>query len=541
MKKKRRFPEIYDELFYNFFAPHIREIHLKGGRGGGKSHVVAYLVALFCLVRFSMGLDTVCVITRKDKSNNRGSTDAEIEAALIDIEPSLRGMVSPRGVDGHISHQANGVSFKIHFRGLQRCRKEGIKSMKGIHLIWFEEAQEYEYEALDSAINTVIRYDKCKIITSHNPQYPEDGVETYHEGCRIVRKKAKLAYRKWLKRVGTTCDKCKLNIEAEEAYCLATPSGRVNLDWYREDYSKPDTNYCEACHPPEKPSSYELIVNYNDINHFVTALSALSKRAEECKERDILEYNHTWLGHFKPDNKSSVYGSYITKAVNEGRTNVDTSMITGETIIVADLGSAGQSADPFIFWFFKYDKSQGKIYAIDFYQAQSRSYEDHEQHLLAKGYTHRNCKIYLPWDAGSSNRTNNTTWESAFRDGGWSVEIIGMKLGIPKDVKRSVAYHRVITACDIFPRMYFSKNFNVCAALSDLRMYKTEYDEQKKMTKYVHDIYSHCADAFGYAAVAFKFLIKIEKKSRRVSKIAKTNGAIKVGNVIGIGSKRFKL
>ena len=127
-----------------FDDPHIHNI-LEGGRGGGKSMTFAGLIAL---VMDRTPLNVLC--TREIQKSLRDSSYAELESAIhkyckpgrFAFKPSQNEIVSSSG-------------GRAVFTGLREHTIDSVKSLKGFHWAWIEEAQSVSARSLSVLIPTL--------------------------------------------------------------------------------------------------------------------------------------------------------------------------------------------------------------------------------------------------------------------------------------------------------------------------------------------------------------------------------------------------
>ena len=123
---------------------------------------------------------------------------------------------------------------------------------------------------------------------------------------------------------------------------------------------------------------------------------------------------------------------------------------------------------------------------------------EHISWLHSKGYTPEKADIYLPHDGATNDRVYDVSFESSFRDAGYTVEVI------PNQGK-GAARKRIESARRLFPSIWFDADTTV-AGREALGWYheKKSDDEREIGLGPEHDWSSHGADAFGLMAVAYE-------------------------------------
>ena len=153
------------------FDEALRNIAVRGGRGGGKSRSIASALVLRAAQR---PLRILCAreIQKSIKDSVKRLLDDEIERAglrafFTSTDTEIRG--------------ANGSLFL--FVGL-RTNIDSVKSMEGIDVCWIEEAQSVSQGSLDVLIPTV-RKPGSQLVFSWNPRLETDPVDAMFCGATM--------------------------------------------------------------------------------------------------------------------------------------------------------------------------------------------------------------------------------------------------------------------------------------------------------------------------------------------------------------------
>lgn len=146
-----------------------------GGRGSGKSHFFAGLIAEMHLLQ--PGRRTVC-IREVQKSLARSAKQ------LIEDKLSAFGLVGAQGFKVFrevIETPGDGV---ITFTGMQDHTADSVKSLEGFDCAWIEEAQSLSDRSM-SLLRPTIRKEGSELWFSWNPQRPTDAVDMLLRGDKL--------------------------------------------------------------------------------------------------------------------------------------------------------------------------------------------------------------------------------------------------------------------------------------------------------------------------------------------------------------------
>ncbi|MGF6226737.1 phage terminase large subunit [Inquilinus ginsengisoli] len=152
-------------------APALRSLRrpsrykaLHGGRGSGKSHVLAELLVRRC---FERPTRAVCI------REVQRSLDQSVKRLIEDKIQAL-------GLGAAFTVQADRIlgpgEGRIIFQGMQNHTAESIKSLEGYDIAWVEEAQSLSRRSLD-LLRPTIRKPESELWFSWNPTRPDDPVD----------------------------------------------------------------------------------------------------------------------------------------------------------------------------------------------------------------------------------------------------------------------------------------------------------------------------------------------------------------------------
>ena len=163
-----------------------------------------------------------------------------------------------------------------------------------------------------------------------------------------------------------------------------------------------------------------------------------------------------------------------------------------------DLGGTGAKADAFAMWIVQFVGQ--RVNVLDYYEAQGQPLAEHLAWLRSKGLGPGKVEVFLPHDGLTESGPHPGSFESAFRDAGYSAVTLYNE-GSGKTGARSV---RIEATRRLFPRIWFDKTKTEYGR-DVLKAYHEKRDEKRGIgLGPEHDWASHGADAFGLMAVAYE-------------------------------------
>ena len=133
----------------------------------------------------------------------------------------------------------------------------------------------------------------------------------------------------------------------------------------------------------------------------------------------------------------------------------------------------------------------------DYYEAVGQPLATHINWLRSRGYTPDRADIWLPHDGETNDRVMDVSFESAFRQAGYSVSVV------PNQGK-GAAKMRVEAGRRRFPMVWFDEATTE-AGRAALGWYHEKIDEERGIgLGPEHDWSSHGADAFGLMCVCYE-------------------------------------
>jgi phage terminase large subunit len=135
-----------------------------------------------------------------------------------------------------------------------------------------------------------------------------------------------------------------------------------------------------------------------------------------------------------------------------------------------------------------------EIRVLNYYEAVGQPMAAHATWLRENRYTPDTTQIYLPHDGVTRDRVYSVSYESAFQDMGYSVDVI-------KNQGAGAAMARVEAGRRMFPSMWFNEE-TTAGGIEALGWYHEKRDDVRQIGLGAeHDWASHGADSFGLMAV----------------------------------------
>ena len=269
---------------------------------------------------------------------------------------------------------------------------------------------------------------------------------------------------------------------------IREPGSELWFTWNpRRKIDPVDHMFCGQTPPT---NSVLVTANWNDNPWFP---AELEQERLDCLRDDPDGYDHIWEGGYVTVAKGAYFARHLAAARAEnriGHVGEDPNLIIR---LSADLGGTGAKSDNFVFWAAQHVGTE--IRWVNHYEQQGQPIAAHLAWLREQGYTPDRAKIWLPHDGETHDRVFNVSFESAFRDAGYSVVVV-------PNQGRGAASARIEEARRLFPRMRFDQ-VKCDAGLQALGWYHEKQDEARNVgLGPEHDWASHSADAFGLGCIA---------------------------------------
>lgn len=233
-------------------------------------------------------------------------------------------------------------------------------------------------------------------------------------------------------------------------------------------------------------------LNWRDNPRFPAILER--KRQDDLRDRPD-QYAHIWEGEFV----TAVEGAYYARALAAAKTEGRISRVAADPLMThrafVDIGGTGARADAFVIWIAQFIGREVRV--LDHYEAVGQPAAAHVQWLRSRGYGPDKCQVWLPHDGETHDRVHDASYESYFRQAGYSVTVV------PNQGK-GAAKMRIEAARRLFPSIWFNADTTE-AGRDALGWYHEKKDEDRGIgLGPEHDWASHSADAFGLMCVAYE-------------------------------------
>ena len=244
---------------------------------------------------------------------------------------------------------------------------------------------------------------------------------------------------------------------------------------------------------PEKPTGSTVVqANWRDNPWFN---AELEQERLDCLRMQPDQYDHIWEGGYLTVAAGAYYAKHLADAKNEGRIGKVAADPLLPIRLIVDIGGTGAKADAFAMWAVQFVGREVRV--LNYYEAVGQPLATHLNWMRSQGYTPERAQIILPHDGATHDKVFSVSYESAFRDAGYTVTVI------PNQGKGAAAA-RIEAARRLFPSVWFNEATTE-GGRAALGWYHEKRDEARNIgLGPEHDWASHGADAFGLMAVAYE-------------------------------------
>lgn len=215
--------------------------------------------------------------------------------------------------------------------------------------------------------------------------------------------------------------------------------------------------------------------------------AGLRREMEEARKRNIDEYNHIWEGSCINTLANAIYANELRAVDTEGRIRRVPYDPSRPVDTAWDLGFG----DMVSIWMFQHFPMELRI--IDYEEGVRQPIHYYIAELQKRGYMWGTDN--LPWDGALKALGSGKSIEELMKAAGRKVRV-SPRLPIVDGIN---------AARTVFPMCYFDEA-KCAAGLRSLRMYR--YGEMQSYEgptrEPLHDVHSHCADAFRTLAVSIR-------------------------------------
>lgn len=166
-------PIPYSNVFSEMYAAELGKYRyrvLHGGRGSGKSHVMADALVIKAYLK---PLRILCC-------REIQKSIAESSKKLIEDKMKARGLIGPGRPFQSTEYSIRGRGSEFLFAGL-RTNPDAIKSMEGLDVAWIEEANRASDKSI-TILRPTLRNEQSEIWASYNPEKPDDAIDKMFRG-----------------------------------------------------------------------------------------------------------------------------------------------------------------------------------------------------------------------------------------------------------------------------------------------------------------------------------------------------------------------
>jgi phage terminase large subunit len=218
----------------------------------------------------------------------------------------------------------------------------------------------------------------------------------------------------------------------------------------------------------------------------------LEQERLDCLKNTPDQYEHIWEG----DYVSVVDGAYFAKQLTQARQEGRIGRVPADPLMTirlfTDIGGTGARADAFTIWAAQFIGRE--IRALNYYEAVGQEFGTHLGWLRQQGYTPERAQVWLPHDGAQHDKVFRVSYESAFRDAGYSTTV----------VERGNVSERIEAIRRRFPAVWFNEA-TTKAGIDALGWYHEKKDEVRGIGLGPdHDWSSHGTDAFGQMCVVYE-------------------------------------
>lgn len=241
----------------------------------------------------------------------------------------------------------------------------------------------------------------------------------------------------------------------------------------------------------ERPTGAVVVeANWRDNPWFT---KELEQERKDCLRINPDQYEHIWEGDYASVMAGAYFAADLAKAKGDGRIGKVGADPLMTYRVFCDIGGTGAKADAFAMWVAQFVGKEIRL--LDYYEAVGQPLATHVAWLRSKGYTpEKGAQVWLPHDGAQNEKLIDASFESAFRQVGYHVEVI-------KNQGKGAARQRIEAVRRMFPRMWFNQA-TTQPGLDALGWYHEKKDDARGIGLGPdHDWSSHGSDAMGLLAI----------------------------------------
>jgi phage terminase large subunit len=289
----------------------------------------------------------------------------------------------------------------------------------------------------------------------------------------------------------------------EEAQTVSPKS----LNLLRPTIRKPGSELWFSWNPRRKTDPVDLMLRGAELPTGSSVVRAnwdsnpwfpaeLEQERLDCVRMQPEQYDHIWEGGYVTIAEGAYYAKALAEARIQGRLTTLSPDPLFATRAYCDIGGAGARADAFAMWICQF--VGGRINVLNYYEAQGQPIAEHLAWLRRQGLDAGKVEIFLPHDGLKEAGPNPGSFESAFRDAGYSATSLRNEGSGAAGAKTA----RIEASRRLFSSIWFDEA-KCSGGLDALGWYHEKKDEERGIgLGPEHDWSSHAADAFGLMCVS---------------------------------------
>lgn len=232
--------------------------------------------------------------------------------------------------------------------------------------------------------------------------------------------------------------------------------------------------------------------------------SVLDQERRDCLAITPERYGHIWEGEYATVLTGAYYARHLTEAEQQGRIGLKPRDPLVKVYACWDIGGTSRKSDATAIWLVQF--IAGEVRFVDYYEAVGQPFDAHVRWLRAAGYDDAVC--VLPHDGRKADTVFSATPEGFLRQAGFVTDLV-------PNQGAGAALERINAGRQMFASCTFDRE-KTQAGRDALGWYHAKVDDARGIDLGPeHDYASHCADAFGLAAI-YKRGVDTEKVSQPI-------------------------
>jgi phage terminase large subunit len=229
----------------------------------------------------------------------------------------------------------------------------------------------------------------------------------------------------------------------------------------------------------------------------------LEQERLDCLRLTPDQYDHIWEGGYA----NILVGAYYAQAINEARASGRIGFVAPDPLLplklFVDIGGTGAKSDAFVIWVAQFVGREVRV--LDYYEVVGQPMSAHLSWLRSRKYDPADCRVYLPHDGRQQDKVYAVSYESAFQDAGYVVDVV-------PNQGTGAAMARIESGRRMFPSCRFNED-RTAPGLEALGWYHEKQDEQRNIgLGPEHDWASHGADGFGLLCIVAEDQFRIDPR-----------------------------